>query len=226
MNKPIEVVIVDDHAMVREGLKQMLAAEDQIAVVGEAGNGKDALQIVSRMKPDVVVLDISMPEMGGLEVISALNKRSPEIRIVVLSMHGKETLAQEALRSGASAYILKGDSGDELVAGICAVHRGDYYFSAQLRPALVSSYIGGSNKNLSEDQRKYQSLTEREQQFFRLMLKGTSTAIISEELGISYKTGQKHKTNVIKKLDVSTSMDMVKLAMRLGLIDPDMFGNS
>lgn len=220
MNKPIKVVIVDDHVMVREGLKKMLTAEAEIVVVGEAGNGKEALSVVGKVAPDVVVLDISMPEMGGLEVISDLREVSPKSRIVILSMHGKETLAQEALRSGASAYILKGDCGEELINAICAANKGDYYFSAQLRAALVSSYIGEPKVGASEDEKKFQTLSERERQYFRLMLTGSSTAEISQDLGISYKTGQKHRTNVVKKLGVSNSMDMVKLAVRLGLFDP------
>ncbi len=222
MNKPIKVVIVDDHVMVREGLKKMLTTESELEVIGEAGNGKEALKVVCKLAPDVVVLDISMPEMGGLEAISLLREAAPKTKIVVLSMHGKETLAQEALRSGASAYILKGDCGDELISAIHAVHMGNYYFSAQLRSAMVSSYIGGPKVYLSKDVEKYETLSDRERQYFRLMLTGSSTEKISQTLGISCKTGQKHRTSVVKKLGVGNPIDMVKLAMKLGLFDPGM----
>ena len=223
MDKPIKVVIVDDHAIVREGLKKMLALDERVEVVGEAANGQEGLKVIGRVKPDVAVLDISMPVLGGIEAIPSVSAMSPKTRVVMLSMHGKDTLAQEALRAGAYGYILKGDSGDELIAAICSAHKGEYYFSAQLRAALVSSYIGVPQVRLSEDEKKYHSLSDREQQYFRLMLSGQSTLEISKTLAISHKTAQKHRTSVVKKLGVSNPVDMIKLAIRLELIDTNTF---
>jgi DNA-binding NarL/FixJ family response regulator len=226
MLKPIRVVIIDDHAMVREGLKKILIPEANINVVGEACDGKEGITVVGKMTPDVAVLDLSMPGVGGLEVIASLRKVSAKTKIVILSMHGKEALAQEALREGASAYILKGDSGDELIAAIHSVHKGNYYFSAQLRAAMVSSYIGQDKPNPSGEEAKFQALSERERQFFRLMLAGNSTAEISQLLGISHKTGQKHRTSIVKKLGTGNPMEMFRLAMKLGLVDLQLFEKS
>ncbi len=226
MLKQIRVVIVDDHAMVREGLKKILTSEANINVVGEAGDGKEGITIVGKMTPDVVVLDLSMPGMGGLEVIASLRKVSNNTKIVILSMHGKETLAQEALREGASAYILKGDSGDEIITAINSVHNGNYYFSAQLRAAMVSSYIGQDKPRPSGEEKKFQTLSERERQFFRLLLAGNTTAEISQLLGISHKTGQKHRTSIVKKLGTGNPMEMFRLAMKLGLVDLQLFEKS
>lgn len=226
METPIKVVIVDDHAIVREGLKKMLAVDGRIEVIGEAEDGLSGLEVIGKLKPDVVVLDISMPKMGGIEVIASVADHSPDSRVVILSMHGKESLAQEALRAGAFGYILKGDNGEELIAAICAAARGEYYFSAQLRAALVSSYIGAPVVKLSDDEKKFRSLSEREQQYFWLMLRGESTLEISKSLKISHKTAQKHRTSVVKKLGVSNPVEMIKLAVRLDLIDPTSFKDS
>jgi len=219
MLKQIRVVIVDDHAMVREGLKKILASDASIDVVGEAGDGNEGITIIGKMRPDVVVLDLSMPDTGGLEVIASLRKVSPKTKIVILSMHGKEALAQEALRAGASAYILKGDSGDEAITAIHSVHKGNYYFSAQLREAMVFTYIGQNQPRLSREEVKFQTLSEREREFFLLMLAGNTTAEISQLMGVSHKTGQKHRTSIVKKLGTGNPMELIRLAIKLGLYD-------
>lgn len=221
MGQVIKVMIVDDHAMVREGLKQLLIGEEDIRVVAEASNGEEALRIVRKSHADVIVLDISMPEMGGLEAISLLLEASPKSKIIILSMYRKESFAQEALKSGAYAYILKGDSSGELITAIRTVSKGEYYFSGKLRSSLVSSFIGEPQSRGSAENDKYQSLSERERQFFRLMLKGHSTNDISKMLGISSKTGQKHHTSVVKKLGTNSTMELLKYGIQIGLIDPE-----
>lgn len=226
MGQAIKVMIVDDHAMVREGLKQLLGCEEDIRVVAEASNGEEALQVAVKSHADVIVLDISMPEMGGLEAISLLLDVAPKVKIIILSMYRKESFAQEALKSGAFAYILKGDSSDELVKAIRTVYKGDYYFSGKLRSSLVSSFIGEPQSGSSSESDKYQNLSEREKQFFRLMLKGHSTNDISKLLGISIKTGQKHHTSVVKKLGTNSTMELLKYGIQIGLIDPNTLQDS
>ncbi len=221
MGQQIKVMIVDDHRMVREGLKQLLLMEEDIKVAAEASDGEEALLLASKMHFDVIVLDISMPNMGGLEAISLLLETAPKAKIIILSMYRKDSFAQEALKAGAFAYILKGDTSDELVTAIRTVSKGQYYFSGQLRSSLVSSFIGGAQPGTSGESDKYQNLSEREKQFFHLMLKGHSTNEISKMLGISSKTGQKHHTGVVKKLGTHSSMELLQYGIKIGLIDPN-----
>ena len=221
MKQVIKVMIVDDHKMVREGLKQLLAGEEDIRVVSQASDGEEALRLAEKSHADVIVLDISMPKMGGLEGIGLLLETAPKAKIIILSMYKRDSFAQEALKAGAFAYILKGDSSDELITAIRTVYKGEYYFSGQLRTSLVASFIGGEQKKSSREANKYQSLSEREKQFFHLMLKGHSTNDISKLLRISSKTGQKHHTAVVKKIGTNSSMELLQYGIRLGLIDPN-----
>ena len=221
MGQVIKVMIIDDHEIVREGLKQLLSMEKDIQVVSEASDGDEVLPLAVKSQADVIVLDISMPKMSGLEVIGLLLEAAPKAKIIVLSMYKKESFAQAALKAGALAYVLKGDSSDELIAAIRSVSKGDYYFSAQMRTSLVSAFIGGAQKKSSGDADKYQSLSEREKQFFHLMLKGHSTNDISKLLGISIKTGQKHHTAVVKKFGTNSSMELLKYGLKIGLVDPN-----
>ena len=164
-----------------------------------------------------------MPGMGGLEAIPLLKKVAPKAKIIILSMYGKETFAKEALKSGASAYLLKGDSCEELTIAIRTVHKGGHYFSEQLREILVTSFVGEKNTQQVSKDTRYQMLSDREKQFFRLMMMGHSTNEISEVMEISPKTGQKHRTNIVKKLGMSSPVDLLKYAIRIGLVDPNAF---
>ena len=137
----ISVLIVDDHEMVRAGLKRLLETEPDIHVVGEAGDGAEGLELCKSLQPDVVVLDVAMPKMGGLEAIGMLRQSLPEMKIVILSMFSKESFAHEALRAGANAYILKGAPSDDLLEAIHAAYEGRYYFSKQMHAAVISSYV-------------------------------------------------------------------------------------
>ena len=221
MGQVIKVMIVDDHTMVREGFKQLLVSEEDIRVVAEASNGEEALSLAAKSHADVIVLDISMPQMGGLEAISLLLEAAPKAKVIILSMYRKDAFAQEALKAGAFAYILKGDSSDELLTAIRTVSRGQYYFSGQLRASLVSSFIGGAQTSSSGEADRYQNLSDREKQFYHLILKGHSTNSISKLLGISSKTGQKHHTSVVKKLGTSNAMELLQYGIKIGLIDPN-----
>jgi len=220
MDRPIKVLIVDDHAIVRDGLRQLLATETDIKVIGEAANGRDALMIVRKIVPDVIILDISMPQLGGLESISLLRSANPDSKVVILSMYSNESLAQETLKAGASGYVLKGDDSDELLAAIRCAYRGGFHFSPKLQSALVSSYIGQSAQMCSKETEKYHSLSEREREYFRLMVSGHSNREISKLLDISPKTGQKHHASIAKKLGTSSPVAMLKVAIKAGIVDP------
>lgn len=221
MNCNVKVMIVDDHALVRAGLRKILASEEGLEIVSEAVNGKEALALAEETEPDLVILDIAMPEMGGLETISGLRKILPDVKIIVLSMYGKESFAQEALRSGAHAYILKGDSGEVLVKAINNVLKGKYYFSDQIQETLVNFFRQPKQDFNLPERDRYNNLSVREKQYFRLMMEGKSTIEISKILEISTKTGEKHRTNVYKKIGMKNSVDIVKYAIRIGLTNAD-----
>ncbi len=223
MSDNVRVMIVDDHTIVRAGLRKMLDTEVGLEVIAEAENGKEAVKIAEQVKPDLVLLDIAMPEMGGVETISALRKILPEIKIIILSMYSKDSIVREALRAGAQAYILKGDPGETLVKGINVVLQGRYFFSDQIQSTLVDFFRQPGNEPFLPEEQKYNALSDREKQVFRLLVEGKSTVEISQLLEVSQKTGEKHRTNVVKKLGMSNPVDMFKYAVRIGLVDPSSF---
>jgi two-component system response regulator NreC len=221
--KTISVVIVDDHAMVRAGLRQLLGTETDIRVIGEAGDGVKGLEVCRTLKPDVVVLDVAMPRMGGLESIRLLRQALPEMKIVILSMFSKESFAHEALRAGANAYILKGAPSDDLLEAIHAAHEGRFFFSQEMHATVISSYV--HQRQSEETTTGYNQLSDREQQVFRLLIEGNSTADIAKLLCVSIKTAEKHRTSVAKKLKINSPVEMMKYAIRIGLVDPETWSN-
>ena len=223
MSNNTRVMLVDDHSIVRTGLRKMLDAESGIEVVAEAENGREAVEIAGQVNPDLVILDVAMPEMGGVEAISALRKILPELKIIILTMYGKDSIAREALRAGAQGYILKGDPGETLVKGIHAVLQGRYFFSDQIQATLVDFFRQPENESILPEERKYNALSDREKQVFRLLMEGKSVIEIGRLLDVSQKTSEKHRTSVVKKLGMSNSVDMFKYAIRIGLVDPNSF---
>jgi two-component system response regulator NreC len=216
---PIKVLIVDDHEMVRTGLRHLLETESDIQVVGEASNGVDGLALAKKLRPDVAIFDVAMPKMGGLEAIGLMRQSLPQTKVVILSMFSKESFAHEALQAGASAYVLKGAPSSDLIKAIRSAQDGSYYFSQEVHARMINSYVNRS-KN-TNDEVGYQSLSDREKQVFRLLVEGNKTADIADILCISGKTVEKHRTSLSKKLEVSNPVEMMKYAIRIGLIDPD-----
>lgn len=220
--KPIKVLIVDDHEMVRTGLRQLLATENDIEVVGEAGDGVEGLNMAKKLCPDVAVFDVAMPKMGGLEAIALLKQTTPQVNVVMLSMFGKEAFAQEAIQAGAHAYILKGAPSSDLLGAIRAAKEGRYFFSKEVHAKVVKGYAHRKSDNKQETS-SYQLLTERERQVFRLLIEGNTTAQIAKILCISIKTSEKHRTNVVKKLGISNPVELMKYAIKMGLVDPEIW---
>ena len=218
--KPIRVLIADDHDMVRTGLRLLLETEDDIEVVGEAKDGFEALEMTKQLHPDVAVLDVAMPRAGGLEVIGLLQKALSEVKIVILSMYSKESFAHEALQAGAYAYVLKGAPSDDLLEAIRRAYRNQYFFSDEVHSKVIASYVNRQQKDKVQTT-GYHQLSDREKQVFRLLVEGNSTAQVSGILCVSIKTAEKHRTNINKKLGISNPVEMVKYAVRTGLIDPE-----
>lgn len=220
MNK-IKVLIADDHAIVREGLRQLLNGQTDMEVAGEAEDGRQALEKVKSLHPDVILLDIAMPHLSGLEVISLIREAAPETQVVVLSMHSKETYVQQVLSSGALGYVLKASPSTDILEAIRMAHRDEYFLSSRLKAEVIGKYL--KTKRSAPALRGYDLLTEREQQVFRLVAQGHSTSRIADILCVSPKTVEKHRTSLMNKLVVHDRLELLKYAIKIGIVDPELW---
>lgn len=210
----IRVVIADDHTIVREGLRALLSSEADITVVGEASDGHDALQEVRRTQPDVVVMDLGMPRLNGVDAAQQIRNEHPKTQVVVLSMHGSEEFVRPAIRAGAAGYLVKGSGLSDLVAAIRAVHRGEAFFSPSItRLVLDRSAI------LAESPRP-NDLTNREREVLQLIAEGNSSADVARLLSLSVKTVESHRSHIMDKVGVRNVAGLVRHAVRLGLVRP------
>ncbi len=215
----INVLIADDHAIVREGARQLLAAEADMNVVGVAEHGDEVLTKARSLRPDVLVLDISMPGLSGLELVPLIRRALPATQVIVLSIHQKEAFVQQVLSSGAKGYVLKTAPIEDLISGIRAVFKDEYYLSAKVEAAVIGIYAGNSDPQPLTG--SYDSLTEREQLIFRMVVQGKSSKNIAELLCLSPRTVEKHRASALQKLDLRSPLERVKYAIKLGIIDPD-----
>ncbi len=220
MNK-IRVLIADDHPIVRSGLRQLLETESDIQVIDEACDGMEALEKTRAHHPDVLLLDIAMPRLSGLEVAQQVKDAAPETRVVILSMYEKEAYARQLLDAGVLGYILKGGPSEEILAAIRAARAGRYFLSSSITSSVVSTYL--KSRREAPVDKAYHSLSERERQVFLLLVEGNSTNQISDILCISPKTVEKHRANILAKLKLRNPIEMVKYAIRIGLIDPEIW---
>ena len=220
MNK-IKVLIADDHAIVREGVRHLLNGQTDMVVAGEAEDGRQALEKVKSLHPDVILLDIAMPHLSGLEVISLIREAAPETQVVVLSMHSKETYVQQVLSSGALGYVLKASPSTDILEAIRMAHRDEYFLSSRLKAEVIGKYL--KTKRSTPALRGYDLLTEREQQVFRLVAQGHSTSRIADILCVSPKTVEKHRTSLMNKLGVHDRLELLKYAIKIGIVDPELW---
>lgn len=217
----IRVLIADDHAVVRSGLQQLLGAQPDMEVVGEAADGREALEKAKSLKPDVMILDIAMPEVSGLEAVGLIREAAPSTQIVMLSMHAKESFVHQVLASGALGYVLKASPTGDVIEAVRAAHRGEYFLSSRIKAEVVGAYL--DSRKQAPSVRGYDLLSEREQQIFRLVAEGSSTNQIADVLCVSPKTVEKHRTNIMKKLGLKDRLEMVKYAVKIGILDPQLW---
>jgi len=214
--KKIRVLVVDDHAIVRDGICALLGLVGDMEVVGEAANGKEALEMVSKLMPDVVLMDISMPVLGGLEATRRIHKELPGVKVLVLTQYDDREYVFPVIEAGACGFISKTAASSELASGIRSVHRGDSFLSPSVAKLLVEDYQQGASTRKSHD--PYEQLTDREREILKLLAEGYTTQEIAKMLVISPKTVEGHKTNLMAKLDIHNRIDLVKYALRKGII--------
>ncbi len=212
----IRVLVVDDHTIVRDGICALLALAGDIEVVGEATNGNEALNKVKELNPDVALMDIAMPIMGGLEATRRISKEFPRTKVLVLTQYDDKEYFFPVIESGAAGFISKAAASSELTAGIRSVHRGDSYLSPSVTRLLVENYQNTANDRAGQD--PYNQLTTREREIFKLLAEGHSTQKIADILVITPKTVEGHKTNLMQKLGVHNRIELVKYALRKGII--------
>ena len=209
------IVLADDHQVVRNGLRVLLEAEPDFSVVGEAGDGLEAVRLVERLQPDVLVLDLMMPGLNGLEVARQVSQRSPQTRVVILSMYDNEAYVLEALRAGAAAYVPKESTSAELVRAIREAVAGRRYLSPPLSERAIEIYI---QKAESAALDPYETLTAREREVLHLVAEGHTNAEIAARLFVSPRTVETHRANLMRKLGLHTQTDLIRYALRRGIL--------
>jgi DNA-binding NarL/FixJ family response regulator len=212
------IVLADDHGVVREGLRTLLGAEPDLAVIGEEGDGLKVMALVERLKPHVLVLDVMMPGLNGLEIARQVARRAPGTRTVMLSMHANEAYVLEALRNGASAYVLKDASAAEFVKAVREVAAGRRYLSPPLSELTIEAY---AHKATSVAPEPYDTLTTREREVFQLTAEGSTNVQIAARLSIGVRTVETHRANVMRKLHLRTHSDLVRYAVHRGTLPPE-----
>ncbi len=215
------LLIVDDHALFRDGLRAIIERNPRYEVTGEAGNGKIALQAAKKLKPDLALVDISLPDQNGLELIGEIKKISPQTKVMIVSMHSKIDYIAKAFQAGAAGYVVKDSASDKLQQGIECVLKGDYFMDSSVSQEVVKKLMGLQTKEVKITNASYNALTPREQEVMVLVAEGFSSNEISEKLFISTKTVENHRSSIMKKLDIHSVIEIARYAAKLGLIDID-----
>ena len=219
MNETYQVVICDDHAIFREGLKSVLAGNPALQVVGEAATGLQAVETIKRLEPHLVIMDIAMPELSGIEATKEVIQVLPETRVVILSVHSRKTFIMESLKAGARGYVLKDSAGDKLLAAVAAVLRGECYLDSPVAGHIVDEFVKMPEKGPEVEPQE--RLTDRERQILRLIVEGHSNKEIAEKLFLSPKTVDNHRARIMAKLGRHDVIGLVKYAIATGIVDPD-----
>jgi two-component system response regulator NreC len=212
---PIHILIADDHGVLRAGLRTLLNAEPNLEVIAEASDGNDVLRLASELRPDIVLLDISMPGPGGIEVTRRLKEALPELRVLILTAHEDESLLREAVQAGAAGYIIKRAVESELINAIHAVWRGDLY----VHPAMTRALLKETSLFPAMPELSVESLTPREIEVLRLIAKGYTNGQIAKELNLSVRTVESHRANLMSKLELRSRVELVRYAMEHGLFE-------
>ncbi len=223
MDHKTTILIIDDHPLFREGLKAIIGREPRYRMVGEADTARSGIDLAAELKPDVIIVDVSLPDKNGLELTRDLAKLLPESRVLIISMHNKITYIATAFQAGARGYLVKESASDGLLKGLAAVARGELFLDSSLSSQVVENLRQSAVKSPAAGISAHPRLTPREQEVMRLLAEGFSTREIGKRLFISPKTVENHRANIMKKLDLRSTIDLVRQAARLGLIDVDLW---
>lgn len=219
MEAPIRILIADDHTIVRQGLARLLEDQPDFKVVGEAYDGRMAVEKAMALLPDVVVMDIAMPLLNGIEAARRIRKNLPKIKILILSMYSQEHYIHELLEAGISGYLLKESSGRDIIRAIQAAMKGETSLSPSISKVLVDSYL--SLRKSSPKEERFNQLSNREREIFQMIAEGHSTKAISDLLCVSPSTVKTHRRKIMEKLEVNGTAQLIHLGVSLGLVDPD-----
>jgi DNA-binding NarL/FixJ family response regulator len=218
LEMPLRILLADDHEIVRRGLRAVLEAESDWEVMDEAGNGLEAVEMAERYKPDVVLMDISMPELNGLEAARRIRRTQPDVEVLFLTMHESEQMIREGMDAGGRGFLLKSDAGHELVPAGKSVSRHKAFFSPTIRAMGFSSADGRSQRKNCSRSTYTGGLTSRERQVVQLLAEGKSTKDVATVLNITFKTAATHRTNILRKLELHSLADLVRYAIRNGIV--------
>ncbi|MCF8033593.1 MAG: response regulator transcription factor [Desulfarculaceae bacterium] len=219
MPENIRAIICDDHAIFRQGIKQVLAANPELEVVGEAGDGLEAVALVKKLAPEVVIMDITMPEISGIEATREIVALRPEIRVIILSVHSRKTFISEALKAGARGYVLKDSAGEKLLDAVEAVIKGECYLDSPVAGHIVDEFL--AVPEAAPEGEQVERLSDRERQVLRLIVEGNTNKQIADKLFLSPKTVDNHRSRIMSKLGRHDLIGLVKYAIASGLVDPD-----
>jgi len=216
----VRILVADDHEIVRQGLRALLEAQPGWQVVAEAIDGREALDKAKRLHPDVVVLDVSMPNLNGLEATRQIRKALPQTEVLILTMHDSEQLVREVLEAGARGYVLKSDAGRELVTAVESVRKSKPHFTSRVSEIVLDGYLNAGGRAEAYNVPRTVRLSPREREIVQLLAEGKSNKEVAAALHISVKTAETHRTNLMRKLDLHSISELVRYAIRNKMVEP------
>ncbi len=216
----VRILVADDHEMVRRGLRSVIESQEGWEVSGEATDGREAVQKVKQFKPDVVILDISMPGLNGLEATRQIMKVHPSAKVLILTVHESDQLAREVLDAGARGYLLKSDAGQDLVTAIEALRRNKTFFTANVAQMILDGYLAVGSDSSGEIRPTRDRLTPRQKEIVQLLAEGKSSKEVAVALSMSVKTAETHRANIMRRLDIHCLSDLVRYAIRNNIVQP------
>jgi DNA-binding NarL/FixJ family response regulator len=218
-----KILIVDDHPLFREGLKSIIERNPDYEVTGEAGNGREAVKLTKKCGPDLILMDLSLPDKDGIELTREIRSLMPETKIIVVTMHSKVNYIAKAFQAGATGYVVKESASERLLQGMEAVLNGEYFMDSSVSHKVVKKLLDMPLREKKINDASYNTLTSREQEVMSLLAQGIASKDIAERLFISPKTVENHRSNIMNKLDLHSTHELVRFAARIGLIDVDLW---